>query len=490
MRDEVDEAVTTAEWTGRDHLSYAFDAEQVGQGREYWLYDFVLPAHATIGDAPVEVRSQGRRVTGWSAGTDGRRARVALAEDLGKVVEQSRIEVDVLGPLRDLRLRLTELVADPRLGLGQGVPFQVEQAATVLGAPGGRLQDDIARAADSMDSWSLDDRQADVLRTALQHRWAFVQGSPNQDATGLLARLLDRLLDLGASVLLVAAEPGLVDRTLLGLCERVHSRVGLRSGVVQRIGPIGLPELQERYGPLIDPNAIAADLHAEIDRQGAELDNADLWLKHEEAVAAHANVEEAYSDLAERRQRARRNRFVRLPWGDHPDKLLVDMHQLRPTLNSAKGERERVAAEVSALPPSFEESEVAARVREPGRPFSERKRAVMEAREELARSRHRIVGALRQRCRMVATTPGQVFGRRLPRTSFDVVVIAGPLAPPEAFYLGGLSTRSVIAVGEPDRRPAPAEPRRGDQPHPLERSGRRPLARFGRRDRERADWRS
>jgi hypothetical protein len=489
MCDEVDEAVTAAEWTGRDHLSYAFDGEQVGRGREHWLYDFALPAHATIGDAPVEVRSQGRRVTGWSAGTTGRRARVALAEDLGKVVEQARIEVDALGPLRDLRLRLTELVADPRLGLDQGVPFQVEQAETVLGPPGGRLQDDIARAADSTDSWSLDDRQADVLRTALLYQWAFVQGSPDRDGPGFAARLLDRLHEFDASVLFVSSDPALVDRTLLGLCERLQSRAGLRSGVLQRIGAIGLPELQERYGPLIDPNAITADLHAEIDRQGTELDGVHLWMQHEEAVALHADVEEAYSDLAQRRERARRRSPVRMPWGDNPDALLVLMHQLRPKLNSARGQRDRVAAELNALPPSSEMSEAAARIRE-SLTFAERRRALVEAREELTRTRQRIVGALRQRCRIVATTPGQVFRRRLPRASFDVVVIAGPLTPPEAFYLSGLSTRSVIAIGDPDRRPVPAEPRRGDQPHPLERSGRRPLARLGRRDRERADWRS
>ena len=487
MRDEVDEAVTTAEWTGRDHLSYAFDGEQVGRGREHWLYDFVLPAHATIGDAPIEVRSQGRRVTGWSAGTEGRRARVALAEDLGKLVEQARIEVDALGPLRDLRLRLTELAADLRLGRGEGIPFQVEQAATVLGAPGGRLKDDIAQAVDSADSWSLDDRQADVLRTALLHRWAFVQGSPDRDAPGFLARLLDRLHEFDASVLFVSSDPMMVDRTLLELCERLPSRAGLRSGVLQRIGAIGLPELQERYGPLVDPNVITADLHAEIDRQGTELDGVDLWMQHEEAVALHADVEEAYNDLAQRRERAR-GRVVRAPWGDNPDRLLVQMHQLRPQVNSARGHRDQMAAELDKLPPSSEMSEAVARIRET-RTFIERRRALWEAREELTRTRQRIVGALRQRCRIVATTPGRVFGRRLPRTSFDVVVIAGPLSPPEAFYLGGLSTRSVIAVGDPDRRPVPAEARRGDQPHSLERSGRRTLARLGRRDREPADWR-
>jgi hypothetical protein len=491
MCDDVDEAVTAAEWTGRDRPSYAFDAEQVGSGTEHWLYEYVLPAHATVGDAPVQVRSAGRRVTGWTAGSDGRMARVAVEEDLGGRVDNGRIEVDALAPLRELRIRLTELVADPRLGLGEDVPFRVDQAASVLCAPGGRLQDDIARAADSTESWSLADRQADVLRSALLYRWAFVQDSPDGDTPAFLSRLLDRLLEFDASVLLVSPDPMVVDRSLLSLCERLHARAGIRSGVLQRIGPIGLPELQERRGPVLDPNAIAADLHAEIDRQAAELDGADLWLRHEEAVLLHADVEQMYGDLAERLQRARsRGRLGRLRSRDHADELVIAMHRLRPQLNSTKDVRDRLAGELNALPPEAAPSEATERIREVGRTFAERRREIADAREGLTRTRHRIDAALRRRCRLVATTPGQVFARRLPRQSFDVVVIAGPLAPPEAFYLGGLSTRSVIAVGEPDRRLTPAEPRRGDQPHALERSRRRPLARFGRRDRDRADWRT
>ena len=490
MCDDVDEAVTAAEWTGRDRPSYAFDAEQVGTGTEHWLYEFVLPAHATVGDAPVQVRSGPRRATGWTAGSEGRRAMVALAEDLGGRVDNGRIDVDALAPLRDLRVRLTELVADPRLGLREDIPFRVDQAATVLCAPGGRLQDDIARAADSTDAWNLDDRQADVLRSALLYRWAFVQCPPDGDTPALLGRLLDRLLEFDASVLLVSPDPVVVDTSLLSLCERLHRRAGIRSGVIQRTGPIGVQELHERYGPVLDPNAIAADLHTELNRRATELDGADLWLQHEEAVLLHADVEQMYGDLAERLQRARsRGRLARLRTRDNADELVIAMHRVRPQLNSTRDLRDRVAGELNALPPEAAPSDVSARIREPGRTFGERRREIAEARDELARTRERIDAALRRRCRLVATTPGQVFAGRLPRDSFDVVVIAGPLAPPEAFYLGGLSTRSVIAVGEPDRRLSPTEPRRGDQPHPLERSRRRPLTRFGRRDRERADWR-
>jgi hypothetical protein len=491
MCDDVDEAVTAGEWTGRDRPSYAFDAEQVGQGSEYWLYEFPLPAHATtLGDAPVEVRSGGRRVTGWTAGSEERRATVALSEDLGDRVENARIDVDTLAPLRDLRIRLTELVADGRASLRDDMPFRVDQAAIVLCAPGGRLQDRIARAADSTDTWTLDDRQADVLRSALLYRWAFVQGGPDEQTPALLGRLLDRLLELDASVLLVSPDPTVVDRSLLAVCERLGGRVGIRSGVLQRIGPIGLPELQERYGAVLDPSAIAVDLHAEIDRRAAELDGADLWLQHEEAVLLHANVEQMYGDLAERLQRARsRGRLARLRTGDKPDELVIAMHRVRPQLNAARDLRDRVAAELNALPEEAAPSGASAKIRQSGGTFGERRRQVAEARDELAHIQQRVDAALRQRCRLVATTPGQAFGRRLPRESFDVVVVAGPVAPPEAFYLGGLSTRSVIAVGEPDRRMSPTEPRRGDQPHPLERSRRRSLPRLGRRDRQRADWR-
>jgi hypothetical protein len=419
MCDDVDEAVTAAEWTGRDRPSYAFDAVRVGQGAQHWLYQFALPPHATIGDAPVEVRLRGRRVSGWTAGTEGRRATVALSEDLGDRVEGGRMEVDALAPLRDLRVRLTELAGDPRLGQRDELPFRVDQAATVLCAPGGRLHDDIARAADSTETWSLDDRQADLLRSALLYRWAFVQAALDGGTPALLARLLDRLLELDASVLLVSPDPGLVDRTLLALCERRGGTGGgVRSGVLQRVGPIGLPELLERYGPMLDPAAISADLHAELDRQEAELDAADLWLQHEEAVLLHADVEQMYGNLAERLERARsRRRLGRLRSGDDADELVIAMHRVRPQVNAARELRDRLAAELNALPPEVAPTDTHARYQESNRPFAVRRREVADAREELARTRQRIDGALRQRCRLVATTVGQAFARPLPRES-------------------------------------------------------------------------
>src|SRR5205823_3540108 len=153
-----------------------------------------------------------------------------------------------------------------------------------------------------------------------------------------------------------------------------------------------------------------------------------------------------YGNLAERLERARsRRRLSRLRSGDDADELVIAMHRVRPQLNAARELRDRLAAELNTLPPEVAPTDAHARYQESNRPFAVRRREIADSREELARTRQRIERALRQRCRLVATTVGQAFARPLPRETFDVLVLGGALAPPEAFYLAGLSTRSVIA---------------------------------------------
>src|SRR5204862_5653704 len=108
-----------------------------------------------------------------------------------------------------------------------------------------------------------------------------------------------------------------------------------------------------------------------LDRQEAELDGADLWLQHEEAVLLHADVEQMYGNLAERLERARsRRRLSRLRSGDDADELVIAMHRVRPQLNAARELRDRLAAELNTLPPEVAPTDAHARYQESNRPVA------------------------------------------------------------------------------------------------------------------------
>jgi hypothetical protein len=450
MVSEVDAQIAAAARADRDG-PYPFDGTLVARSAQRWLYEFAVPQRAMFGDAPVEVHSRDREVHGWVAEMRDGRCTVALNDNLGQHAV-GWVDIDTAAPLRALRSRLTEVSPDPRAGTR---PFRMDQAALVLGAPGGRLKDEIARAAESTDNWSLDDRQANVIGTALRHRWAFVQPPPDGNATALLVNLLDRLLHLNATVLLVSPHAAAVDWSLHALCDQLRPYGDVRSGELQRIGPIAVRPLEERHGVLVDPEIIAADLAAELDRQAVALDEAELRLRHEEAVRTYAHAEELHDELTDRLERTRqRGRMSRLRGGDKPDELVVALHKLRPQRAAAKQERDKIAAELASVrtqepgliePPELDDGR--------GRSFGERLRMIADARDDLVDARANIDEALRRRCHLVATTTGQAYTRRLPRQTFDVVVIVGRISRPEAFYLAGLSTRSIVAVGAPRSRP-------------------------------------
>jgi len=159
------------------------------------------------------------------------------------------------------------------------------------------------------------------------------------------------------------------------------------------------------------------------------------------------------------RRRGRRSR------GGDPDALLVRLHQLRVQRRSAREAADRIAAELASDGRAPHAEEV---LGEGGGTPAERLRQLADARDELARAGDDIASALRARCRLVATTTRSAYLRPLPRTDFDVVVLAGPASAPEAYYLAGLSTRSVIGVGD-------AAPERADHARTVD-TARRPPA--------------
>jgi len=375
--------------------------------------------------------------------------------------------VDNLGPLRGLRQRLAALAGE------QPHPptFRFDQAELVLGTPGGRLNDALAEAASSAEEWRYDDRIGDLLRSALRQRWAQIHTPPGTDTNGLVARLLDRLLTLDARVLYVAPTAAVVDRTVGALCDRLARSGRLRSGQVQRIGPLTPGAVRDRWGPFVEPATIAADLRAGVDARLADLDRAEGRMRYDELDRIAGSAEAGAADLdseLERTVGARRGRRDR---GLDPDTLVVRRHELRSRSRDARRDAERIASELAAGErpvPAVED------VVGPGGGPADKRRRMAAARRELIAARGNVEPALRSRLRVAAATTRGAYLRGLPRAEVDVLVLAGAALPPEAYYLAGLSTRSVISVGASDPDPVPP-PAPRPEPHielpPRRRSG-------------------
>ncbi|HZB51846.1 MAG TPA: AAA domain-containing protein, partial [Mycobacteriales bacterium] len=393
MTAAADDAVAAAAADGQLTPQFGVDATRVARGPGGCLYRVDPPPEVRLlEDAPVDLLTGSTRVGGWLGAVADESCLVETDRDLGPRVLDGRLVVDNTGPLRGLRARLEALSGTPT-----PPTFRFDQAELVLGAPGGRLRDRIATAAESADAWSLDDRPGEVLSAALRHRWAAVQSPPGTDTTGLVPRLLDRLLQFEASVLFVAPAALAVDRTVGALCERLAGAGRLRSGVVQRVGPLAPGGVRDRWGPYVEAATIAADLRAGLDERLAALDGVDGRLRY-----------------------------------DDPDTLVIQQHTLRVQRRAARQAADRLALELASIAgpvPSVEEV-----LGEGARTPDQRRRQVLDARDELGAARDGIVGTLRRRCRLVATTTRSAYQRELPRTEFDVVVIAGPASPPEAYW--------------------------------------------------------
>ncbi|HEV7653682.1 MAG TPA: AAA domain-containing protein [Mycobacteriales bacterium] len=479
MQEAVDQELAAAETGGR-RAAFGVDATRVARGPAGCLYRVDPPPEATlVEDAPARLSAGDRASEGQLGSVADESCLVEVADDLGPRLLDGRLVVDNLGPLHGLRQRLTALEGP--------VPatFRFDQAELVLGAPGGRLKDAIAAAADETGEWSFDDRAGDVLRSALRHRWAQVQTPPGTDSGALVARLLDRLLALQARVLFTAPTGQAVDRTVGALCERLTRSGRLRSGLVQRVGPVAPGAVRDRYGPFVDAVTIAADLRAGVDARLADLDKVESRLKYDELDQQAAELDRYAADLDSRLERAVGSRSGRRDRGLDPDTLVIRRHELRTQGRSARKDADRIAQELAAGegPLPTVEDVVGA-----GGTPAEQRRRLAAARRELIAARDEVAPALRGRVRLVAATTRGAYLRGLPRADFDVVVIAGVALPPEAYYLAGLSGRSVIAVGDAGLGRSP-EPYTRRPPHPeeLPRRRRPGLGRTGRVHRVRPD---
>lgn len=450
MRAAVEEMITAAEQSGAatGTVGFTVDATRVAREPGGGLYRMDPPPDVRlVEDAPFRL-SAGDRTTGGRLGPVADESCLLETEvDLGPRVLGGRLVVDNLAALQGLLDRLDALAVDPP----DPTTFRFDQAELVLGAPGGRLRDRIATAAESTADWRLDDRAGELLSSALRQRWATVHSPPAADVGGLLARLLDRLVELDARVLFVATTGYAADRTVGALCDRLARSGRLRSGLVQRIGPLAPGAVRDRWGPYVDARLIAADLRARLTTRLAELDRLEGRLRYDEAERQADQLDRDAAQVEDLLERTVGSRLDRRARGGDPDALVVRQHELRAQRRTARRTAERIALELAGggRVPHAEEM-LGAGERTP----AEWMEQLVHAREELISARRDIGQALRRHCQVVASTTRSAYLRRLPRADFDVVLLAGPATVPEAYYLAGLSTRSVISVGDPGGAPA------------------------------------
>lgn len=472
MRDAVDQELAAAETGGR-RAAFGVDATRVARGPGGCLYRVDPPPEVTlVEDAPARLSAGDRAAEGRLGSVADESCLVEVEEDLGPRVLDGRLVVDNLGPLRGLRTRLVALEDPP-----SPATFRFDQAELVLGAPGGKLKDAITAAADDTSEWSLNDRTGDVLRSALRHRWAQVRTPPGTDAGSLVARLLDRLLALDARILFAAPTGPAADRTVGALCERLTRSGRMRSGLVQRIGPLAPGAVRDRYGPFVEAATIAADLRAGVDARLTDLDRAEGRLRYDELDRQATELDRHAADLDLQLERTVGARVGRRGRGIDPDTLVVRRHELRTQGRSTRKDADRIAQDLAALdrPVPQVEDIVGA-----GGTPAEQRRRLAEARRELVAARDDVEPALRSRVRLVAATTRGAYLRGLPRSDFDVVVIAGTALPPEAYYLAGLSTRSIITIGDtPGSEERPPYTRAAPHPDELPRRRRTGLRRVG-----------
>ncbi len=456
MQDVVDRELAAAR-TGGGRAAFGVDATRVARGPGGFLYRVDPPPEATlVEDAPAWLTVGERAVDARLGSVADESCLVEVAEDVGPRVLDGRLIVDNLGPLRGLRQRLVALEGERP----HPPTFRFDQAELVLGTPGGRLNDALAEAASSAEEWRYDDRAGDLLRSALRQRWAKVHTPPGTDGNGLVARLLERLLALDAQVLFVAPTGATVDRTVGALCERLARSGRLRSGLVQRIGPLAPGAVRDRWGPFVEPATIAADLRAGVDARLSDLDRAEGRMRYDELDRIAGSAERSAAELDSQLERTVGARRGRRDRDLDPDTLVVRRHGLRSQSRDARRDADRIASELAADQrpvPTVED------VVGPGGGPADQRRRLAAARRELVAARGNVDPALRSRVRLAAATTRGAYLRGLPRANVDVVVLAGPALAPEAYYLAGLSTRSVISVGSSDpppvSRPAPrAEP--------------------------------
>ena len=219
LRAEVETLRADRTLQGRTVLGGA----RIGTAGKRTTYAFPdVPGAGLPDDTPVRlILDDGREVDGEVATRTERELVLALAEDVGALVEHAVLIADASFLLERLAARLDEVVAEE-------VPLSLDLVAKVLGeAP-------IRSGREPFAAEGLNAEQADAAALALGSDVAFVWGPPGTGKTTTVAHVVAAHAGAGRSVLLVSNTNAAVDTALA----RAAGLLDLPDGAVVRHGTV------------------------------------------------------------------------------------------------------------------------------------------------------------------------------------------------------------------------------------------------------------
>jgi predicted kinase len=254
---------------------------RIGTSGKRTTYAFPdVPGAGLPDDTPVRlVLDDGREVDGEVATRNDRELVVALAEDVGAMVEHAVLIADASFLLERLAARLDEVLDDE-------APLALDMVARVLG------EGEIASERADVPAEGLNGEQHDAVRLAVGSDATFVWGPPGTGKTTTVAHVVAAHARAGHSVLLVANTNTAVDTALRRAAGLLPKEV--EAGRVLRHGTVVQPEVLPLAADAVSQR-ISAPLLAERGRISARLDATDA------AAAAGQQTLDADHDLAEER---------------------------------------------------------------------------------------------------------------------------------------------------------------------------------------------
>ena len=207
--------------------------------------------------------------------------KIESVSDLGMHVASADMVEDKTWLLRKAKERLEAVSRGEEFG------FNVSLAAQAVG-----LEKPVAPLKmEQVDSEGLNPEQLAAVSNGNSSEVVFTWGPPGTGKTQVLAHHICELDSRGQSVILLANSNQALDTALLRLCaemERRGDKEFLAAGKVVRVGPIVIPELEERYGRLISPEAAA--LHAFNVERGGERTQLEKEQAECEGIVAAADL--------------------------------------------------------------------------------------------------------------------------------------------------------------------------------------------------------